>query len=123
MALASERDRADALTRERASVRNELEAGNWQTAALNAVRALHLRESAVDKSQERMAESPSRTTEGKGRSPEQISGEAVASTSSGAAPLNPILIGHDMLTSMLSRPWMLPLHTRIVHHIRFECKT
>jgi hypothetical protein len=33
MALASERDRADALTRELASVRNELEAGNRQVAA------------------------------------------------------------------------------------------
>jgi hypothetical protein len=81
LALASERDRAEALARELASVRNEREASNWQTAALNAFRALHLRELAVDSSQERMAESPSRTTEGKGRSPEQISGGAVALTS------------------------------------------
>src|SRR3984893_8380241 len=81
LALASERDRADALTRELTSVRNKLEAGNWQIAALNAFRALHLRESAVDSSQERLAESSSRAIEGKGRSPEQISGEAVASTS------------------------------------------
>src|ERR1700738_4677263 len=81
LALASERDRADALTRELTSVRNKLEAGNWQSAALNAFRALHLRESAVDSSQERLAESSSRAIEGKGRSPEQISGEAVASTS------------------------------------------
>jgi len=80
LALASERDRADALTRELTSVRNKLEADNWQIAALNAFRALHLRESA-DSSQERMAESSSRVIEGKGRSPELISGEAVASTS------------------------------------------
>jgi hypothetical protein len=80
-ALATERDRADALTRELTSARNELKAGNWQIAALNAFRALHSREPAVDSSQERMAESFSRTIEGKGRSPEQISVEAVASTS------------------------------------------
>jgi hypothetical protein len=81
LTLASERDRADALTRELTSVRNELEAGNRQIAALNALHTLHSRESAVDSSQERMADSSSRTIEGKGRSPEQISGEAVASTS------------------------------------------
>jgi hypothetical protein len=81
LALASERDRADALARELTSVRNELEAGNRQIAALNALRALHSHESAADHSQERMAESSSRTTEGKGRSPEQISAEAAASTS------------------------------------------
>src|SRR5216683_2718553 len=81
LALASERDRADALARELTSVRNELEAGNRQIAALNALRVQRSREPAVDSSQERMAESSSRTTEGKGRSPEQVSGEAVASTS------------------------------------------
>jgi hypothetical protein len=81
LALASERDRADALARELNSVRNELEAGNRQIAALNALRALHSREPALDRSQERMAESSSRASEGKGRSPEQISGKAVASTS------------------------------------------
>ncbi len=81
LALASERDRADALARELTSVRNELEAGNRQIAALNALRGQRSREPAVDSSQERMAESSSRTTEGKGRSPEQVSGEAVASTS------------------------------------------
>src|SRR6266852_4638918 len=81
LALASERDRADALARELTSVRNELEAGNRQIAALNALRALHSREPALDRSQERMAESSSRASEGKGRSPEQISGKAVASTS------------------------------------------
>src|SRR6266478_3417974 len=81
LALASERDRADALARELTSVRNELESGNRQIAALNALRALHSREPALDRSQERMAESSSRASEGKGRSPEQISGKAVASTS------------------------------------------
>ncbi len=81
LALASERDRADALARELTSVRNELEAGNRQIAALNALRALHSREPALDRSQERMAESSSRASEGKGRSPEPISGKAVASTS------------------------------------------
>ena len=81
LALASERDRADALTRELTSVRNKLEAGNWQIAALNAFRALHPREPAIDSSEERIAESSSRAIAGKGRSPEQISGEAVASTS------------------------------------------
>src|SRR5216684_347484 len=81
LALASERDRADALARELTSVRNALEAGNRQIAALNALRALHSREPALDRSQERMAESSSRASEGKGRSPEQISGKAVASTS------------------------------------------
>ena len=81
LALASERDRADALARELTSVRNELESGNRQIAALNALRALHSREPALDRSQERTAESSSRASEGKGRSPEQISGKAVASTS------------------------------------------
>ena len=79
-AVASERDRADALARELASARNGLDAGNWQAAALNAFRALHMRESPVDSSQERIVSAFSRT-EGKGRSTEQISGEAVASTS------------------------------------------
>jgi hypothetical protein len=81
LALASERDRADALARELTSVRNELEAGNRQIAALNALRALHSRESAADHSQERMAESSSRAIEGNGLSPGQISGKAAASTS------------------------------------------
>src|SRR5712691_3596860 len=81
LALASERDRADALARELTSVRNELEAGNRQIAALNALRALHSREPALDRSQERMAESSSRAIEGNGLSQGQISGKAVASTS------------------------------------------
>jgi hypothetical protein len=79
-AAASERDRADALARELASARNGLDAGNWHAAALNAFRALHMRESPVDSSQERIVAAFS-MTEGKGRATEQISGEAVASTS------------------------------------------
>lgn len=81
LAIARERDRADALSRELASVRSGPEAGNWQIAALNVFRALRKRESAVDNAQARMVEVPSRATEGKGRSAEQISGGAVASTS------------------------------------------
>ena len=80
-ALASERDRADALVRELTSVRNELEAGKKQIAALNAILALHPREPTADNLQARMAEPSSGTMEGEGRSQEQISGEAVVWTS------------------------------------------
>jgi len=79
-ALASERDRADALARELTSARSRLEAGNRQIAALNSLRALHSLAPAVDRSQERMAKSYSRAIEGKGRSPEQTSGKAAAFT-------------------------------------------
>src|ERR1700736_3589875 len=81
LALANERDRADALARELTSVKNELEAGNREIAALRALRAPPSRGSVADSSQERIAESSSRTIDGKGRPPEQISGKAVASTS------------------------------------------
>jgi hypothetical protein len=81
LALASERDRADALAREFASARDELEAGKRQIAALTALGALPSREPAVDSSQERRAESSSSTIEGNGPSPEQISDKAVASIS------------------------------------------
>jgi len=81
LAIARESDRADALSRELASVMNGPEAGNWQIAALNAFRALRTRESAVDSAQARIVEVPSRATEGKGRSAEQVSGGTVASTS------------------------------------------
>jgi hypothetical protein len=80
-ALASERDRADALARELTSVKNELEAGNRQIAALNALGALRSPEPIVDSARGWMAEHSSRTIAGKERLPEQISGEAVASTS------------------------------------------
>jgi hypothetical protein len=79
LAFASERDRADALAREITSIRNELEAGNRQIAALNA-RAQRSRDPAAENPQERMAGSSSRITEGKGLSPEQVSGKAVAPT-------------------------------------------
>src|SRR5260221_12211244 len=81
LALARERDRADALTRELTSVKNELEAANRQIAALNAAGAVRLREPAAARSQERRVESSLRTIAGKERSAEQISGEAVALTS------------------------------------------
>jgi len=81
LALASERDRADALARELTSVRNELKAGNRQIAALNALGALRSREPVVDSARGWMAEHSSRTSERRGRLPEQISGEVVASTS------------------------------------------
>ncbi|MDB5607402.1 MAG: hypothetical protein JWP25_4302 [Bradyrhizobium sp.] len=81
LALASERDRADALAREFASARDELEAGKRQIAALTALGALPSREPAVDSSQQRRAESSSSTIEGNGPSPEQSSDKAVASIS------------------------------------------
>jgi hypothetical protein len=80
-ALTSERDRAEALARELVSARNELDDGNRQIAALNSLRALHTRASAVDRSQERMTKSFSRAIEATGRSPEQISAKAAAFTS------------------------------------------
>jgi hypothetical protein len=61
LALASERDRADALARELTSARDELEAGKRQIAALTALRALP---------------SSSSTVEGNG-SAEQMSDKAV----------------------------------------------
>jgi DNA repair exonuclease SbcCD ATPase subunit len=78
LALARERDRADPLARELASVRNELEAANRQIAALNA-HAVASCQLTVDSSELRMAEPSSRTAEDKAPRPQQISGEAVAS--------------------------------------------
>jgi hypothetical protein len=88
LALASERDRAEALARELTSVRSELEAGNRQIAALNGLGAWRSREPVVDSGREWVAEHSSRTIAGKGRLPEQVFGEAVASTSgrSSASP-------------------------------------
>jgi myosin heavy subunit len=85
LALASEHNRADALGSELTSIRNELEAGNRQIAALNAAPAQRSCEPAVDSPQARVAASSPKTTEGKGRPPEQASGEAVASTSGRAS--------------------------------------
>jgi len=69
LALASERDRADALARELTSARDELEAGKRQIAALTALRALP---------------SSSSTVEGNG-SAEQMSDKAAASISRGSS--------------------------------------
>ena len=81
LALASERDRTDALARELSTARSELEAGKRQIAALNALRALPSRESAVGSSQGRIAESSSSTIGANDPSPGQISGKAAASIS------------------------------------------
>jgi hypothetical protein len=81
LALAGERGRADALARELASIRNELEAGNRQIASFNAPRAPESRDLAANSSQEPKTESAPGTTEGRGRPPERISGEAVVSNS------------------------------------------
>jgi hypothetical protein len=89
LALARERDRADALARELTSARHELEAGKRQIAALTALRALPSREPAVDRSLERMAEFSSSTIGGKGRSPEQTSRKAVTSTSGRSSTSRP----------------------------------
>src|ERR1700738_1628166 len=78
LALANERDRADALARELTSVKNELEAGDREIATLRALRAPPSRGSVAESSQERIAEFSSRTIDRKGRSPEQISGNAAA---------------------------------------------
>jgi hypothetical protein len=88
LALASERDRAEALARELTSVRSELEAGNRQIAALNGLGAWRSREPLVDSAREWAAEHSSGTIAGKGRLPEQVFGEATASTSgqSSASP-------------------------------------
>src|SRR3984893_9241826 len=77
-ALAHERDRADSLARELTSVKNELEASDREIATLRALRAPPSRGSVAESSQERIAESSSRPIDRKGRSPEQISGNAAA---------------------------------------------
>src|SRR6202048_4965358 len=78
LALANERDRADSLARELTSVKNELEASDREIATLRALRAPPSRGSVAESSQERIAESSSRTIDRKGRSPAQISGNAGA---------------------------------------------
>jgi hypothetical protein len=85
LALASERGRADALARELASIRNEFETGNRQSAAFSAPRAPQSHDLAANSSQEPKSEFPPGTTEGRGRSPEPTSGEAVASSSERSA--------------------------------------
>ena len=78
LTLASEHDRADALARELASVRSELEARDRQIAVLNAPLAVHSRERAVDSPQERIASTSSRSAGGAGGLPEPISSETTA---------------------------------------------
>ncbi|QDW41392.1 hypothetical protein FFI89_032295 [Bradyrhizobium sp. KBS0727] len=133
LALASERGRADALARELASVRNELEAGNRQIAAFNAPRAPQSRDLAANGSQAPMPESAPRTTVGSGRSPERISGEAVASSSErspapelprpqalttareGAPGLDPkVAAGTEHATSASAAPHFLPDEQRLL---------
>jgi hypothetical protein len=81
LALAGERERADTLARELASVRNELEAGSRQIAALNVPRALNSCESAADRRQQRITDASGGVIEGARRPPELISDHAVASSS------------------------------------------
>ena len=79
LALAGERERADALAQELASVRKQLEAANGQFAALNASRALTSREAAIDSPLERVAQLYLKTTGGKSRSPEPTFVQTAAS--------------------------------------------
>ena len=79
-ALAGERDRADAVTRELTSFKREVEARNQQISVLNALSAMHPREPAGHNSDERMAASSPRTIEASGRSLEQVPGEVVVAT-------------------------------------------
>src|SRR6266851_4013967 len=100
LAFGKERDKTETVARELAAARKEAAARSALLAAAHAEvlqvtetnRALAAeqklalaserdRVDALARSQERMAESSSRASEGKGRSPEQISGKAVASTS------------------------------------------
>jgi hypothetical protein len=69
LALDKEHERAEALARELASVRKEPDAPRAQTS----------REPAVDSPHERVADSATRMTVGKGRSSAPVSGDAVAS--------------------------------------------
>jgi hypothetical protein len=82
LALAGERDRADALARELTSVKSELDASNRQISTMmKAPGAPSPREPVVDRSQERMADSSPRTIAESRRPPEQVPREAAASTS------------------------------------------
>jgi hypothetical protein len=88
-ALANEHKRADALARELASMRDQLETANRQLAALSTSRALLSREPAVDSPRERVAESSSSTTEGKSRLRQQISGQTAVSISERSSASEP----------------------------------
>jgi hypothetical protein len=88
-ALASEHKRADALARELASMRDQLETANRQLAALSTSRALPSREPAFDSPRERVADSSSSTTEGKSRLRQQISGQTAVSNSERSSASEP----------------------------------
>ena len=79
-ALASERDRADAVTRELASFKREVEARDLQVSVLNALSLLHPREPAGHSSDAGMVASPPRTIEANGRSLGQVPGDVVVAT-------------------------------------------
>jgi hypothetical protein len=106
LALAGERDRADALARELTSVRNELEARNRQIAILNAPLAVHSCEPAVDSSQNAAAnlERPSAS---------ELPHPSVQSTAHKAASgLNPkVAMAMERLTSATSVARPLLEHT------------
>jgi hypothetical protein len=78
-ALASERERADALVQELALVENQLEARNQQLAAVSASQTLASRQPAPTGRNEGAAEPRARTTEGKSSLPQWASIRAVAS--------------------------------------------
>jgi hypothetical protein len=79
-AVASERDRADTVTRELASFKRELEARDLQISVLNALSILHPREPAGHSSDAGMAASPPRTIAANGRSLGQVPGDVVVAT-------------------------------------------
>jgi hypothetical protein len=79
-ALASERDRADAVTRELASFKREVEARDLQVSVLNALSVLHPREPAGHNSDAGMVASPPRTIAANGRSLGQVPGDDVVAT-------------------------------------------
>lgn len=78
-AFASERERADALVQELALVKNQLEAGNQQLAAVSASQTLASRQPATTGRNEGAVEPRAKTTEGKSALPQWASTQAVAS--------------------------------------------
>jgi hypothetical protein len=109
-ALDQERERADALARELASVRNQLEARNRQinnsnALVANAVPALQSRKSAVDSSQGQIAELSSSAIAGKRRASNRLSGDATASSpeqSTTSELLHPLVLTAREVTSDLA---------------------
>ncbi|WP_441244453.1 hypothetical protein [Tardiphaga sp. 768_D3_N2_1] len=78
-ALASERERGDALVQELALVKNQLEAGNQKLAAVSASQTLASRKPSTTGRNEGAAEPRAKTTEGKSALPQWASTQAVAS--------------------------------------------